>query len=339
MTATRRRRRRGRPGTAAPCARSRSSRQHEVGDLLPAGRPADAGPDPVEVAGAERGAHRPQPVVAVVAAAELDPQRAERDVELVVDGDDPLGRDLVERGQRLDRAAGLVHVAARPREHDARPGRARRAQPALDDVGAAGLVGAERRRPSGRPARRRRGSRRCAGGRRRPGRDCPARPRATRRRVRSRSWLEVSRPVATAQPVGGPRRRSPSAASPSAPSAASASSPSAISSSDSSRSMPASASASSSSASSSSSVGAWVTLTISVSSSVSSVRAVGQVEVGGEDLGADLGALDGDLDVLGDVGGLGLERDGGVLGDDQGLRGGLADEVDRDVDGDLLALA
>ena len=29
----------------------------------------------------------------------------------------------------------------------------------------------------------------------------------------------------------------------------------------------------------------------------------------------------------------------GVLGDDQGLGGGVADEVDRDVDGDLLAAA
>ena len=71
--------------------------------------------------------------------------------------------------------------------------------------------------------------------------------------------------------------------------------------------MPASASASSSSASTSSAVGAWVTFTISISPSVSSVEPVGQRQVRGEDLGADLGVLDGDLDVLGDVGGLGLD--------------------------------
>ena len=81
------------------------------------------------------------------------------------------------------------------------------------------------------------------------------------------------------------------------------------SSSDSSRSMPTSASASASSASTSSAVGAWVTLTISVSSSSEQRRALGEHEVLGVDLGADLGALDGDLDELGDVGGLGLDRD------------------------------
>ena len=90
----------------------------------------------------ERGPHGLQPVVAVVAAAELDPQRAEGDVELVVDGDDVRRVDLVERGERLDRAAGLVHVAAAAGEHDAGPAQG---QPALDDVGATRLVGAERR--------------------------------------------------------------------------------------------------------------------------------------------------------------------------------------------------
>ena len=50
------------------------------------------------------------------------------------------------------------------------------------------------------------------------------------------------------------------------------------------------------------------------------------------------GALDRDLEVLRDVGGLGLDGDDGVLGDDQRLGGGVADDVDRDVDGDLLAL-
>ena len=50
--------------------------EHEVGRVHPSRRPADADADPVEVLGAERGADRPQPVVAVVAAAALEPQRA-----------------------------------------------------------------------------------------------------------------------------------------------------------------------------------------------------------------------------------------------------------------------
>ena len=103
--------------------------------------------------------------------------------------------------------------------------------------------------------------------------------------------------------------------------------------------MPASASASSSSASSSSALCASVMLTIRVSGSSSSVEPAGHDEVRGQDLGAGLQALDVDLDVLGDVRGLGLDLDGRGLDDDQGLGGGLADEVDRDVDGDLLALA
>src|SRR4051794_5298614 len=85
-------------------------RQHEVGHVLAARRPADADPDPGEVSGGERGPHRAQSVVAVVAAADLHPHGVEGDVELVVHGDDPLGRHLVEGGQLLDRPARLVHV-------------------------------------------------------------------------------------------------------------------------------------------------------------------------------------------------------------------------------------
>ena len=155
--------------------------QHEVGDVLAPRRPADADADPVEVAGA-RATPRIErsPLWPLSPPPSLTRSVPNGDVQLVVDRDDPLRRHLVERGQRLDRPAGLVHVAARPGQHDARSGRARRRQPALDDVGPAGLVGPERE-PIRSPARRRRGSRRCAGGRRRSGRGCPARPPATRR--------------------------------------------------------------------------------------------------------------------------------------------------------------
>jgi len=57
------------------------------------------------------------------------------------------------------------------------------------------------------------------------------------------------------------------------------------------------------------------------------------------DLGADLQALDGDDDALRDVRRLGLDQDRGVLGDDQRVGRGLALEVHRDLDLDLLAAA
>ena len=67
--------------------------------------------------------------------------------------------------------------------------------------------------------------------------------------------------------------------------------------------------------------------------------ALGQLDVSGLDLRAGLEALDRDDDVLGDVGGLDREQQGlGVDGHD-GLRRGLALDVHRDVDADLLAAA
>jgi hypothetical protein len=48
--------------------------------------------------------------VTALAAAELGPYLAERQVELVVDRDDLLRHDLVEVGQHPDRATGQVHV-------------------------------------------------------------------------------------------------------------------------------------------------------------------------------------------------------------------------------------
>src|SRR5579859_547837 len=92
--------------------------EDEVGRVHPAGRPADAEANPVVVRGAERLGDRAQAVVAVVATAELEPQRAGRDVELVVDDHDPVGGSLVESGQRGNRAAGQVHIRAWHRQAD-----------------------------------------------------------------------------------------------------------------------------------------------------------------------------------------------------------------------------
>src|SRR3546814_1953385 len=100
---------------------------------------------------AKRRAHRAQAVVAVVAATELESQRAEVDVQLVVDRDDPLGRDAVELGHRRDRTTGLVHVAAAAHQHHSRARYTGWGQPTLDHVGPAGLVRAEGRTNPGGP--------------------------------------------------------------------------------------------------------------------------------------------------------------------------------------------
>src|SRR5687768_16744974 len=68
--------------------------EHEGRGLHPPRRTADADPDPVELPGPEGAADGLEPVVPVVAAAELEPQAAEREVELVVDDDEPFQRDL-----------------------------------------------------------------------------------------------------------------------------------------------------------------------------------------------------------------------------------------------------
>ena len=103
--------------------------------------------------------------------------------------------------------------------------------------------------------------------------------------------------------------------------------------------MPASASASASSASSASAEICWVTLTMRRSSSASSVVPFGRmrslawiwVPTGAPSTetsmnsGMWVASASTEIDV--------------VLGDDQGVGGGVADDVDRDVDGDLLAAA
>src|SRR3954451_13459596 len=84
--------------------------QHPVRRVLPSGRAADADPHPVEVTGSQRPAQRLQAVVAVVAAAGLHPQGAERKVELVVHDDPVVRRGLEEVPQRTDGTTGLIHV-------------------------------------------------------------------------------------------------------------------------------------------------------------------------------------------------------------------------------------
>src|SRR3954452_9349197 len=64
--------------------------QHPVRRVLPSRRTPDADPQAVELTASERPAQRLQAVVAVVATAGLHPQRAERQVELVVHDDHAL---------------------------------------------------------------------------------------------------------------------------------------------------------------------------------------------------------------------------------------------------------
>jgi hypothetical protein len=73
--------------------------------------------------------------VAPFAAADLEPDATEFQVEIVVDDDDVRRRHRVELCQRPDLAAGLVHVAARLGQQDRMPG-----QPAADDLRAGTLV-------------------------------------------------------------------------------------------------------------------------------------------------------------------------------------------------------
>src|SRR5690606_32191656 len=100
----------------------------------------DADPDPMEVPGAQMGTDRLQAVVPVVAATELEPDCAQVDVELVVDGDDMVRDHLMEVGQFADRDPGLVHVGTGSGQHelggtrgdDTDPGGP---DPGLDDLG------------------------------------------------------------------------------------------------------------------------------------------------------------------------------------------------------------
>ena len=189
------------------------------------------------------------------------------------------GGDLVERRECLDRAAGLVHVAAGPGQDDARASRpATPADPRRPRRGRTCAPGTAS--PSARRARRRRGSRRCGGGRRTTGRGCPGRPPARRRRscghpsiaplrrrfiryadegtCHGRPWQALERHPAVQRltDVGALGRTRPSRVL-----GGSLDLGLAVSASDSSCSMPASASASASSASSASADICWVTLT------------------------------------------------------------------------------
>jgi hypothetical protein len=88
--------------------------EHEVGRVHAAGRTADSEPDPVVVTGAEGRGDRPQAIVAVVAAAQLQADPAEGDIELVVQNHGPFGRKLVEPEQSRDGTTRQVHVRVRP---------------------------------------------------------------------------------------------------------------------------------------------------------------------------------------------------------------------------------
>ena len=228
-----------------------------------------------------------------------------------MDGDEPVGPDLVEGQQRLDRAAELVHVAARPDQRRPRPGLpGRTAEPALDARRRGRPCARVNGAPSRRPARRRRGSRRCAGARRTSDRGCPARRRARGRRR--------SRRVRTGRLASTPPRRRPRRAG-SSPSAAASPSAARLGSR-----APRSARRRRLLALDAGlglgllqlglegllAICCSVTLTMRVSGSTSRVEPSGRVEVGRPGSGCRPRALDGDLDVLGDVGGLGLDLDG-----------------------------
>jgi hypothetical protein len=73
---------------------------------------ADADPHPL-VAGADMGGDRAQAVVAGVAAADLDPHLARREIELVVDDDERAEVELRIAQSFADAASGIVHIGLR----------------------------------------------------------------------------------------------------------------------------------------------------------------------------------------------------------------------------------
>src|SRR5215470_3941599 len=114
--------------------------QHERGGVHPSRRPADAEPEPVVLTCPERGGHRAQPVMTVVTAALLEPYGAKRDIQLVVDHQQPPGGDPVVAAQPGHRAAGQVHEGQGLAEGDRLPSqpplRDRRLEPARPEPGA-----------------------------------------------------------------------------------------------------------------------------------------------------------------------------------------------------------
>ena len=86
----------GRLGAQRRAARSLGAReigQHVVGRVAARRRPPDAEADAHEVGAAELGDHRPHAVVAAVPAARAQLQTPERQIQIVVDDEDLLGRE------------------------------------------------------------------------------------------------------------------------------------------------------------------------------------------------------------------------------------------------------
>ena len=270
------------------------------------------------------------------------------------------GLDREEPHERLDRTAGLVHVAVRHGDDRRRAGHPTRARADADlRRDGAGLVRAQRAAASARPARRRPShptlwrlpayvgpglpspmtshvsltteqyAVRAHARQRHPG---PHAAGPVRHRTGPAGWSSGAGAQASSDfSAARPRQPRPRRPRPRRPPRRRRP--------DSSCSMPASASASASSASRAS-CGDLLGDVDDERLGVGDERgARGQLDGTGEDLGAGLEALDRDGDRLGDVGGLGLDLQARVVEGDDGLGSGLALEVDGDVDGDLLALA
>ena len=58
----------------------------------------------------------------VITATELEPDRAERNIKLIMHDQQPVRRDLVEAAERGDGTAGTVHVRLRLAQRDRNPG-------------------------------------------------------------------------------------------------------------------------------------------------------------------------------------------------------------------------
>ncbi len=104
--------------TSGSCAFANPSSTQSAG-ILPTGRTTDTQPHAIELGRPQGSFERAQAVVAGRGPSELHPERAEREVDVIVHRDHVVGLEVVLACQRGDRRAALVHERARLREQHA----------------------------------------------------------------------------------------------------------------------------------------------------------------------------------------------------------------------------
>lgn len=112
--------------------------EHVASRILASRRATNADANPQIVLGSQRLTRAPQAIVAVFSATALQAHSAEIKVQLVMNDDHVLWRNLEKVAQRTNRATRQIHVRARLRQHHLGI-----ANPGLKNVRVGLLVGAE----------------------------------------------------------------------------------------------------------------------------------------------------------------------------------------------------